>query len=89
MPVRANIVGPSCSATSSSASIAATLLTALQPSDNLVIDAVDRRSKMFGSELGSTAADDGIAIGEGVGIRIGVCAENLIHATLESPKLAE
>ena len=42
---------------------APTLLTTLQPSDNLVVNAMHRRGEVLVSELRSTVADDDIAIG--------------------------
>jgi hypothetical protein len=45
------------------------LLTSVQPSDNLLINAMNL--EVLVSELRIALADDDIAIGEGVGIRIG------------------
>jgi hypothetical protein len=53
-----------------SSSCRAASLTPLQPLDNLVINTVDGRGEVPISELGTTAADDEIAIGEGIGIMI-------------------
>jgi hypothetical protein len=41
----------------------APLLTPLQPSNNLVVNALDLGGEVLISELGSTVADDDIAIG--------------------------
>ena len=52
-------------------SLSPALLADLQPFDNLVVDAVDGRSKILVDEFGGTVADYEIAIGEWVGTEIG------------------
>jgi hypothetical protein len=45
-------------------------LAALQEFKNLVVYGADGRGQMFVGRLGTAVADDDIAIGEGIGIRI-------------------
>ena len=51
--------------------LAPALLPPLQPPDNLLVNAMNGRRRVLVGELRSTVADDDIAIGERVGIRIG------------------